>query len=52
MKHKAYINDKKTNKAIAAITVDTDGYLTALEEAHRLCKNNYPECYVSLVEKI
>lgn len=42
----AYLVKKDTHKVHACLEVKTDGYLTALAEAHRLCAQNFSDCYV------
>lgn len=49
---KAYIADNTTRVIHVTIIVKADGLLTAISEAHRLCKLNYSNCYVSNLEEI
>ena len=46
----AYLSDRKTFIGKASITVRADGYLTALNEAQRLCAANHPTLYVATVK--
>lgn len=47
----AYLSDKKTFVGSASLTIRADGYLTALNEAHRLCLANHPTLYVASVKE-
>lgn len=47
----AYLSDKKTFVSKASITIRADGYLTALNEAQKLCIANHPNLYVASVKE-
>jgi hypothetical protein len=47
----AYLSDRKTFVGTASITIRADGYLTALSEAHRICKENHPTLYVASIKE-
>ena len=47
----AYLSDKKTFVSVASLTIRADSYLTALNEAQRLCTANHPNLYVASVEE-
>lgn len=47
----AYLSNRKTFVAEASISVRADGYLTALNEAQRLCIANHPNLYVASVSE-
>lgn len=46
----AYLADKLTFVTTASISIRADGYLTALNEAQRLCAANHPTLYVATVK--
>ena len=46
----AYLADKLTFVATASISIRADGYLTALNEAQRICAANHPTLYVATVK--
>ena len=46
-----YLSDRKTFISKATITIRADGYLTALNEAQRLCNANHPTLYVASVKE-
>ena len=46
-----YLSDRKTFVSKATITIRADGYLTALNEAQRLCTSNHPTLYVAAVKE-
>ena len=47
----AYLSAKKTFVSVASLTIRADSYLTALNEAQRLCTANHPNLYVASVEE-
>ena len=51
MRYTAEIISAIDHKNTATIVVDTDGYLTAMQEAHKMCKLNFPNSYVGQVYK-
>ena len=46
----AYLADKLTFVGTLSISIRADGYLTALNEAQRLCAANHPTLYVATVK--
>ena len=49
-KFKAVLADKTTHVSMLEIDLDSDGYMTALADAHEECKK-HPQLYVSKVTK-
>lgn len=47
--YKAFLVDKTTHAVVLSIQFKADGYLTALQEARRLCEKNHDNLYVSQV---
>jgi len=47
----AYLANKKTFVGTASIIIRADGYLTALNEAQRICATNHPTLYVASVKE-
>jgi len=47
----AYLSDKTTFVVKASLSLRADGYLTALQEAQRLCAANHPNLYVASVKE-
>lgn len=47
----AYLSDKKTFAGVVSITIRADGYMTALNEAKRVCEANHPTLYVASVKQ-
>jgi hypothetical protein len=47
----AYLTNRKTFVAAATISIRADGYLTALQEAQRICTANHPTLYVASVKE-
>lgn len=48
----AYLTNRTTHVAVASISIRADGYLTALNEAQRLCAANHPTLYVATVKEL
>ena len=44
-----FFSDIDSHKVILNIKIKADGYLTALAEASKICKEHYPNLYVSRV---
>jgi hypothetical protein len=51
VKYKAFLSDKESHKVVIAIEISSDGYMTALADAHKLCASNHPNLYVARVIK-
>jgi len=47
----AYLSDRKTFVGVMSISLRADGYLTALNEAQRICASNHPNLYVASVKE-
>lgn len=47
--YEAFLVNRATHKVMLSITFKADGYLTALDEARKLCSEQHPELYVSQV---
>lgn len=50
--YEAYLSDKLTFVSKAVISIRADGYLTALNEAQRICAANHPTAYVASVKEV
>lgn len=50
--YRAYLSDKELHKVALAIDLYSDGYMTALADAHKICKENHPTLYVIQVVKL
>ena len=49
--YKAYLSDKESHKVVVVIEISSEGYMTALSDAHKLCASNHPSLYVARVIK-
>lgn len=50
--YKAFLMDKTTHKCVLAVELTSNGYMTALADAHKICSENYEHLYVGQVAKI
>lgn len=49
---KAFFLDRESHKCVLSIDLTSDGYMSALADAHKICKDNYPHLYVGQVTKV
>jgi len=49
---KAFLMDKNTHKCVLSIDLTSDGYMTALADAHKICQENHEHLYVGQVAKL
>lgn len=49
---KAFFIDRESHKCVLSIDLTSDGYMTALADAHKICTENYPHLYVGQVTKL
>lgn len=48
-KYDVFLANIQTHTTVAVLTITADGYLTALADANKLCRDNHPGMYVSRV---
>jgi hypothetical protein len=48
-RYKAFVCDKNSHRVVLTIEISSDGYLTALDDARKLCEANHPNCYIGQV---
>lgn len=49
---KAFFLDRESHKCVLSIDLTSDGYMTALADAHKICADNYSHLYVGQVTKV
>lgn len=49
---KAFLLDKSSHKCVLSIDLTSDGYMTALSDANKICYDNYSHLYVGQVTKV
>jgi hypothetical protein len=49
---KAYLMDKQSHKCVLSIDLQSDGYMTALDDARKICLENHEHLYVGQVVKL
>lgn len=47
--YEAMLANNQTHVSVAVVTFTADGYLSALDKAHKICKDNHPGLYVARV---
>jgi hypothetical protein len=50
--YRAYLSDKELHKVALSIDLHSDGYMTALADAKKICTENHPNLYVVQVVKL
>jgi hypothetical protein len=51
-KYDVYLSDEHTHKGVLLVTIEADGYLSALADANKLCKANHRGLYVGAVIEV
>lgn len=49
---KAFFMDKQSHKCVLSIDLTSDGYMSALADAHKICSEHHPHLYVGQVAKL
>jgi hypothetical protein len=50
--YRAYLSYKELHKVAIAIDLCSDGYMTALADAQKICSEHHPNLYVLQVVKL